>query len=258
MNLLKESWAWIRTQAVVVRARLSPLYDQRVEQLFIAILIIATLIVFVLFRTGRADLAVWVGGIAFFAAGVIGLYAPSERKTWVQQIAPELIGISIGVLAIDQLYQLRLEQQEKAALILQMGSPSNDLAIEAVRIMGSNGWVRDGSLKGANLYGANLKGAFLVGANLESTSLWGANLQDAILLNANLEGASLSGANFQDAWLSGVNFQDAILLNVNFQDATLDGANLESAIYNDKTVWPDGFDYRAVGTIHEDDATQHK
>jgi len=334
LDRIREAWARVRTQIESTTERLKPLYDERVEQVFILILIAATVLVFILFWAGRADLAVWVGGLAFLSAGVIGLYVPPERKTtWVQHIAPELIGISIGVLAIDQLYQLRLEQQEKAALILQLGSPSNDFAVEAVRITESKGWLRDGSIKGANLGGANLKGANLGGANLKGANLGGANLQGADLREANLEGANLGFASLQDAKLLAANLQDAKLLAANLQgadlgfanlkgadlqaanlqgadlghanfkgadlghanlrgadlvgrgrmilylvdtisrdgnlndtepddgnlnDTELEDAKLEGVFYDDETVWPDGFDYRAAGAVYGVDAIQEK
>lgn len=113
----------------------------------------------------------------------------------------ELTGIAITLLIVDELYQRRETDREKRRLILQMGSPDNAFAREAVRALQSHGWLRNGSVSKAHLKGANLQGA----------NLWRANLQGACLEFANL------------------------------QDAHLLGANLQGAKYNDNTVWPEGF-----------------
>ena len=77
-------------------------------------------------------------------------------------------------------------------------------------------------LRGANLIGANLAQAHLVAAHFEHANLGGANLSQAHLI-----GAELCGANLVGACLAG---------------ADLTGADLTSALYDDSTRWPDGFD----------------
>ena len=110
-----------------------------------------------------------------------------------------LIGIGITVLIIYQMYRRR---EEKQWWILQMGSPDNAFAIEAVHQMRARQWLFDGSLLGAilrgadlhmaNLYRANLTEADLVGANLSEANLSGANLRKAVLSKADLHAANLS------------------------------------------------------------------
>ena len=78
----------------------------------------------------------------------------------------EAIGIAITVLVIDRLYERRDQEREKQRIIRQMTSPSNDFALEAVRLARDNGWLKDGSIHRANLLGANLTGANLSVANL--------------------------------------------------------------------------------------------
>ena len=86
-------------------------------------------------------------------------------------VSTELASIAITILVVDALYEHRETEREKKRLILQMGSPDNAFAREAVRALRSSGWLRDGSLKGAYLFGANLQGAYLGFVNLQDASL---------------------------------------------------------------------------------------
>jgi len=178
----------------------------------------------------------------------------------------ELASIAITILFVDALYQHRETEREKRRLILQMGSPDNAFAVEAVRALRSRGWLYNGSLKGVNLINANLQRATLNDANLQGADLEGANLQQAILHGAKLQEANLSAASLQKAllwdaklqraflaWarlqgadLEGANFQqanlhDAKLQGANLYGAKLQGANLKWAKYNNATTWPEGF-----------------
>lgn len=104
-------------------------------------------------------------------------------------ISTELVSIAITVLVIDALNERRAIQQEKENLILQMSSPTNLIAKEAVRVLRMRGWLTDGTLKGANLQRANLRNAFLEKADLRGIFLYEADLQGAFLQRSNLEGA---------------------------------------------------------------------
>ena len=83
------------------------------------------------------------------------------------------------------------KESEKARLIAGMGSSVKDVAIAAAEKLSQHGWLRDGSLLGADLCRANLSGAHLNEANLS-----GADLSEARLRNGNLLGAFLGGAKY--------------------------------------------------------------
>jgi uncharacterized protein YjbI with pentapeptide repeats len=100
------------------------------------------------------------------------------------------------------------------------------------------------NLEGARLYGANLEGAALKGANLKDAGLTGANLKDAGLHSAVLSGADLTGSNLEGAGLEGANLEGA-----NLQGANLRGAVLLNALYDEATIWPNGFDVAAQGAV---------
>jgi Pentapeptide repeats (8 copies) len=122
--------------------------------------------------------------------------------------------------------------------------------------------LKEADLPGANLQGANLQGAELQLANLQGANLWRAELRGAVLwaadlqgavLGADLQGANLMGAKLQGAVLLGAVLQGAKLHGADLQGAKLHGADLHGAKYDDRTVWPDGFDWKAaeVGLLED-------
>jgi hypothetical protein len=94
----------------------------------------------------------------------------------------------------------------------------------------------------ANLAGRNLAGRSLKFADLRRANLSGANLSRADLSGAQLSGANLAKANLSGANLSGATLSGAVLLGANLR-----GVNLRHALYDDRTLWPPGFNPRAHG-----------
>ena len=146
-----------------------------------------------------------LGGLVLILIGIfIGVILFSDEshliknKGYWTNVFTEVLGIIATIAVLNRFAERRATRQEKRRLILQMGSPDNATAIEAVRILRSEGWLEDGSLKGAYLDSANLEGANLYGANLERVSLSFANLKEATLAESNLKRASLNSADLQD------------------------------------------------------------
>ena len=181
----------------------------------------------------------------------------AARQTWWddfwQGISTELFGavittISFGViLLVFQQYQN--VGNDKADLILQMGSPNNAFAVEAVRVAGQKGWLFDGTLKDAQLIGANLEGVDLISANMQGANLFEINLQDADLAEIHLEGADLRFAELQESFMLFAILEGADLKGTNLQGADLGqtnllGASLQSALFQDTNLsgatLPDG------------------
>jgi hypothetical protein len=97
-------------------------------------------------------------------------------------------------------------------------------------------------LRGANLRGANLREAYLFwddlrDANLSEADLSGADLRRVVLLGARLEKTNLRGAYLREADLQ----------DVDLSTADLQGADLRNASYNQRTLWPPGFDVEKAG-----------
>ena len=89
----------------------------------------------------------------------------------------------------------------------------------------------------ANLRDTNLSKASLEGPDLADAYLDEANLMDTNLSKANLEWASLSGASLYRAYLIRADLSDVCL-----SGADLTNANLSDAVWNDGTVFPEGFE----------------
>jgi hypothetical protein len=167
-------------------------------------------------------------------------------RDFYANVSAELASIAITVLIIDVIYQQRDMEREKRDLILQMGSPDNAFAKEAVRRLRAQGWLKDGTLRHAHLPAANLRIADLTeanlsGANLTEANLSGANLSRADLTGANLNMADLSRANLSGAMLSEAKLIYAILYGAYLCEAILDRTHLTHAYHDDDTRWPDGF-----------------
>jgi hypothetical protein len=160
------------------------------------------------------------------------------------------ISIGITVLIIDNVNEMYRRREEKRRLILQMGSPDNSFAVEAIRQLRSRGLGFDNSLRNANLSGANLRGAKMIAANLPGAHLTEANLEGAWLCvsdmtRAELILADLTGADLSGALLVQVNFDRAKLFEANLGGADLTGAKVDAIQLAqvkslDKTTMPDG------------------
>lgn len=114
--------------------------------------------------------------------------------------------------------------------------------IEAVRVLGR---FRARSNQPSLVLPAHrLTGALLANADLRDADLRRAELWQAELQHADLRGAELRGADLQHADLRGADLRNAKLLG----DATLQGdtyleaARLASVRYDDRTLWPEGFE----------------
>ncbi len=133
----------------------------------------------------------------------------------------ELVSIGFTVLVIDGLHRHHDERERKRELILQMGSPDRDFAIEAVRILRLKGWLEDGSLEGAILAQANLQGAKMYKADLQGADLTEANLQQVTLFGVDLRGANLEAADMEEA------------------------TYVQNALFDEDTILPDGSQWTA-------------
>lgn len=93
-------------------------------------------------------------------------------------------------------------------------------------------WMPGSNMKGAKMHLTDWRATNFEGANLSEVDATGAVFFDSTLDKADLTNADLTGAD---------------LRFTSMEDAKLDGAKLKNALYNDKTVWPDGFDPAKAG-----------
>jgi uncharacterized protein YjbI with pentapeptide repeats len=184
-------------------------------------------------------LAILVGMLGYLnERGLLYLTETAKQilKYLSANVSTELASIAITILFVDALYQHRETEREKRRLILQMGSPDNAFALEAVRALRSNGWLYDGSLKGANLEGSDLQGTVLQDADLQEANLGGTNLQGVILTRANLQEAQPWQANLQEAYLVLANLRGAYLMQTDLRGAYLVQADLQGAYLDDANL----------------------
>jgi hypothetical protein len=137
-------------------------------------------------------------------------------------IATILFGVVIGYLEERDNKETLRNENIRALLMVDMGGLDNAEALHAVDRLRQYGWLTNGTLKDTPLIDANL-----ANANLESAYLRGVIFTNAILTGADLRGANLRGAIFTGADLA--------------------GAQLDAAVYDEKTVLPDG-SFWAEGT----------
>jgi uncharacterized protein YjbI with pentapeptide repeats len=178
--------------------------------------------------------------------------------------------VTLGKSQRDEQYEIALHWDGKTRL------RGFDLAERDLTELDLSG----ADLRGANLSGADLSrsilrrarldGAIMTGATLNQAKLGIPNPSDltvqlirnpqehwAVLRNVDLRNASLLMADLSYADLTGAQLRKGLLFGTNLSNATLAGADLSGAyltgadlgwtnmkdiVYDDKTVWPEGFD----------------
>ncbi|OBI22006.1 hypothetical protein A5712_13905 [Mycobacterium sp. E2327] len=101
-------------------------------------------------------------------------------------------------------------------------------------------------LRRANFGHTKLENAYLMGATLDDAliteaKLRGARLSFAWMLRAGLGKADLRGAHMAEAHMANADLSSANLCSADLSGADLSGANLTDIVYDDKTIWPSGF-----------------
>lgn len=191
-------------------------------------------------RPGEKELRIIQAIALLLIVAGVTVFFVTEPGTFWHDLWPEMISTGGAILGIDELNRRRSAQEYKREIIQQMGSFSNDFALEATRIIRDMGWFNDGSLRGMIFQDANLEGADLQGADLQYTNLaranlkgrtrlWDANLEGTNLVRADLQGTSLWRANLQGASLVRARLQEAQLWKANLQWANLKGVFLTGA-----------------------------
>jgi uncharacterized protein YjbI with pentapeptide repeats len=166
--------------------------------------------------------------------------------------------------------ELRLAEASMASAVARKQSaieprrrpPISAASIRAGFYDGNRSDLSETVMDGENLQGAQLTYTILRGARFRGAILDDARLQGADLRGADLSTASCRDVTFYMADLRGANLSGADLRSSNLRQAQLHGANLAEAqleeanamaVYDEKTVWPTGFDPVAAGAILDED-----
>jgi len=107
-----------------------------------------------------------------------------------------------------------------------------------------NASLRQASLRRATLTLTNFSQADLIGTDFESANLKQANISNATATRANFLYADLSGAQCQNS-----DFSECDLIGANFKVSNYFGITLTGAMYDEETIFPDGFDPIEYGMI---------
>ena len=103
----------------------------------------------------------------------------------------------------------------------------------------------NGDFTNADLYGANL-----YGSTFESCSFVNSDLRWSTLFEARFHNCNMRGARFGKSELGGPTW----VMQVDFSGSNLDDADFTGAVYDDETVFPEGFDPTGRGLVHRDTA----
>lgn len=158
-------------------------------------------------------------------------------------VSTDFFGTALTILIIDAIYERRDQESEKRDLALQMGSPDNAFAREAVRRLKIRGWLNevlrrvdfsnanlDGvDLSGTDLSDMNMNGGIFTNSRLVRTKLNYSNLRGADLQGADLLGCELTQADLQKAKLCQANLTSAVMEKANLQQCDMRGAILVGA-----------------------------
>ena len=201
----------------------------------------------------------WLYIVSGFIAGILLFpflsLINSDVFGFVQDLVPEFFGIVFTVFLVDRIYKYREEETYKRRLIRLMSSRINNIAIRATEELRAHRWLKDGSLRTADLTGANLNNASLVNSDVRGVIFKQSNLRDARFKNAKYDRDTIlpdgsviqsssdwdrfTDTNHPDFWIG------YEVTNENYSDRDLQGANLRGA-----DLW--GTDFRNANLAHAD------
>lgn len=150
-------------------------------------------------------------------------------------------------------------------LIQSLRSSDPHQVVRALEALQTGGWLKNGSLVGADLRQAHLREANLRQADLRRADLRGADLRYAVLSKANLQACRLSYANCYRSDLRGANLEQATFYKTNLHACLLDkmqlmkaralwGATMpDGSLYDGRYRLPGDLDYARVRRIDVDD-----
>lgn len=167
-------------------------------------------------------------GLMLFVFGSLLEPPDSAAAVLIQHYGDWAPGLIIDAMLLLVLNRI-IRQHERKRVISQVGSLSNEFALDAVRRCRDEGWLYDGTMgkltyAKARLAGADLSDAMLIGADLSFADLTGSDLT-----HADLRGACLRGANLSNADLRWADLRGSTLHWADLRGAHLDGTQLEDS-----------------------------
>jgi hypothetical protein len=163
-----------------------------------------------------------------------GTPRPSEDSSF--PVPPNTLSQAL-IIVFKEAFSLARSQNKR------WSQPLNTTSIQPLDPTGIQSLDATGiQLDNAYLWMADLEQVWMRQASLRKANLFGANFSGANLSWANFSGANLRNANLSKAHLRGVNFSEAYLINANLstthlRNANLSGANLSGADPSGANIW---------------------
>lgn len=185
------------------------------------------------FRNGKSDsiellaLCFLTVGITLYSFGLaVDVRAANEIvRVFIDEWSSGFVVDGMLLFVMNRL----IKSNERKNVLAQIGSYSNDFALDALRRARQEGWLSNGTLRGRTFSKAKLHRADFSGAVLARADFRYADLSQASLTHCDLHGADLTGANLSDADLRWANLSYATLDWALLTGANLEGANLKGA-----------------------------
>ncbi len=104
-----------------------------------------------------------VAGLVVFVVGIVNKHCtcaglPNLGETlndvisdFYANVSVDSLSIAFAILVIDGLNERRAEQDLKAQLIREMRGSDTGFSLHAIEELRAHGWLKDGSMRGANL-----------------------------------------------------------------------------------------------------------
>lgn len=165
-----------------------------------------------------AGLVVW--GLYLEPPGSINELVLSHFGDW----SPGFFIDGLLLLVINRV----IRSNERNRVISQVGSLSNEFALDAVRRCREESWLEGGMMEHKHFAKARLSTADLSGAKLAGTDLSFADLSMTDLTHADLQGVSFTGANLSGSDLRWANLTGADLQWSDLRNTQLEGAILDN------------------------------
>ena len=137
--------------------------------------------------------------------------------------SPGLVVDGLLLLVINRV----LRNNERSRTLGQVGSLSNEFALDAVRRCQEEGWTQSGAMAGRDYSKARLTRADLPGAMLKGSKFCFADLRYSDFMHADLRGVDFTGANLTGADLRWADLRGAKLCWADLTNAEIDGALLD-------------------------------
>ena len=167
-----------------------------------------------------------VGAILFLVGMTMDTRALSEFwQVFVDEWTPGFVIDGALLLVVNRI----IRRNERNNVLAQIGSLSNDFALDAVRRARTEGWLTDGAMTGREVRKAKLSTADLSGAVLAKVDLRYSDLSMTSLTHADLRGADLTGANCRNADLRWADLRGAKLNWTDLNGAQTEGARFDGA-----------------------------